>query len=116
MATVSVHNPENLQKGSAVDRYFFTVLASSMIAISLAGFVPSIANPAGRRAPLSMLAAAHGIVLLAWLVLFLVQSRLVASGRIATHRRLGITGIFLLLLISLWAIGRQSRWFAAASI
>lgn len=99
MATVSVQNPQKLQESSAVDRYFFTVIAASMIVVSFAGFMPSIANPAGRRAPLSLLAAAHGIAFLAWLVLFLMQSRLVASGRIATHRRLGITGIFLLLLM-----------------
>ncbi len=99
MATVSVQNSPKLQKNSAVDQYFFTVFATSMIVVSLAGFVPSLANPAGRRAPLTLLAAAHGIVFLAWLVLFVVQSRLVATRRIVTHRRLGIAGIFLLLLM-----------------
>ncbi len=99
MATVSVQNAPKLQKNSVVDRYFFTVIATSMIVVSLAGFVPSLANPAGRRAPLTVLAAAHGVVFLAWLVLFLVQSRLVATRRIVTHRRLGIAGIFLLLLM-----------------
>jgi hypothetical protein len=99
MATASVQNTPKLQRNSALDRYFFTVVATAMIAISLVGFLPSIVNPAGRRAPLSLLAAAHGIVFFAWLILFLVQSRLVATARIFTHRRAGIAGVFLLLLM-----------------
>ncbi len=99
MATVTVQDPSKLQRNSAVDRYFFTSAAIAMIAVSLAGFLPSIANPAGRRAPLTLLAAVHGIVFLAWQLLFLIQSRLVASGRIAMHRRLGLIGIFLLFLM-----------------
>jgi hypothetical protein len=53
MATAPVQNTRKLQKNSAVDRYFFTFVATSMIGISLVGFVPSIANPAERRAPVS---------------------------------------------------------------
>ena len=60
-----------------------------MIAFSLIAFLPSITHPAERRAPLSALAAAHGVVLFAWLLLFLVQSRLIATHRVAIHRRLG---------------------------
>jgi hypothetical protein len=41
---------------------------------------------------LSMLKHAHGLVMTAWFTLFLVQVRLVATGRTAVHRRLGIAG------------------------
>jgi hypothetical protein len=46
-------------------------MALTMIAISIAGFMPAIANPAGRHAPITLLASAHGIVFFAWLMLYL---------------------------------------------
>jgi hypothetical protein len=74
-------------------------MALAMIATSIAGFAPAIVHPAGRRAPLTLLAAAHGVVLLVWLLLFLSQSLLVATRRVGWHRRLGLTSILLLALI-----------------
>lgn len=83
----------------ADDRRYFTCMALVMIAISITGFLPAIVDPSSRRAPLTPLAAVHGIVYFAWLVLFLVQSRLVAMRRINLHRRLGLLGVFLLALM-----------------
>jgi hypothetical protein len=79
-----------------VQRWFFTGMALVMLMTVLLAFVPSIAHPAGRRAPLSILAAAHGIVFLAWLVIFLIQSWLVATRHVAWHKRLGLASIFIL--------------------
>ena len=56
------------------------------------GFGPSIAGPSNRTSPGATLVSAHGIVLLAWMLLFLTQAALVATGRTAVHRRLGILG------------------------
>ena len=81
------------------ERWYFTGMAIVMLAVSLAGFMPAIAHPATRRAPLSLLAAAHGIVFFAWLLLFLTQSLLVATRRVAWRRRLGLTSVVLLALI-----------------
>jgi hypothetical protein len=61
-----------------------------MIGVVLAGFLPSLLNTRGRRAPLSVLAGAHGVACAAWLGIFLVQSRLVARGRITVHRSVGV--------------------------
>jgi hypothetical protein len=74
-------------------------MALAMIATSLVAFVPSITHPAERRAPLSALAAAHGIVFFAWLLLFLVQSRLIATRHVAWHRRLGLASVGILALM-----------------
>ncbi len=82
-----------------VERWYLTGMAIVMLVVSIAGFAPAIVNPAGRRAPLTLLAAVHGIVFLSWLLLFLAQSLLAATGRIGWHRRLGLTSVVLLALM-----------------
>jgi len=77
----------------------WTWLALAMLAVAIAGFAPSIIDTAGRKAPLSPLAAAHGIVSFCWLGIFLVQGRLVATGRIALHRRIGGAASFILAVM-----------------
>jgi hypothetical protein len=72
------------------ERWFFTALACAMIATAIAGFLPSLVNGSERRAPLTPLAAAHGVMFFAWLLIFLVQARLVAGRRIRMHRRVGL--------------------------
>jgi hypothetical protein len=91
--------PSDQRRKVAVDRWYFSAIAPTMIAVSFAGFLPAIVKPEGRRAPLTMLVVAHGIVYLAWLVLFFVQSTLIATRHVAMHRRLGVTGAFLLALM-----------------
>jgi hypothetical protein len=99
MATAPCQTASELQIKSFVEPRFFTGMALAMIATSLAGFVPSIVHTAGRRAPLSPLAAAHGIVFFAWLLVFLVQSRLIATRHVALHRKLGLASVFILALM-----------------
>jgi hypothetical protein len=82
-----------------VERWYFTGMAIVMFAVSIAGFMPAIVHPAGRRAPLTLLAAAHGMVFFAWLLLFLAQSLLAATGRVQLHRRLGLSSVVLLVLM-----------------
>src|ERR1044071_4917852 len=83
----------------ALGRWFFSAMAALMIATSIGGFAPAILNPAGRRAPLSPLGAAHGIVFFAWLGIFLVQVLLIRSRRVAWHRRLGLASAFILPIL-----------------
>jgi len=71
-------------------------MALLFIATSIAGFLPAIVQPATRRAPLTLLAEAHGIVFFAWLLLYLAQSLLAANRLMDLHRRLGLTSIVLL--------------------
>jgi hypothetical protein len=83
----------------AAGRWFFVGMALVMIATTIAGFLPAIIDPATRRAPLTPLAEAHGIVTFMWLLLYLAQSLLIANRRVALHRRLGLTSVVLLALI-----------------
>lgn len=92
-ATVHVSSkPKNL----VVERWYFTALATALIAISVAGFAPALLNPAGRRGPVSALAAAHGIVFFLWQIVFLSQSLLIATLHVRWHRRLGVAAILIL--------------------
>jgi hypothetical protein len=86
-------------KANPVGQWFFVGMALVMIVITIAGFLPAIIAPATRRAPLTLLAAAHGIVFFMWLLLYLAQSLLVATRRVALHRRLGLTSVVLLALM-----------------
>ena len=53
----------------ATGRWFFVRMALVMIATSIGGFLPAIIEPATRRAPLTLLAEAHGIAFFMWLFL-----------------------------------------------
>ena len=82
-----------------VRRWFFTGMSLAMLIVAVAAFMPSIVHPAGRRAPVTLLVAAHGAVFFAWLLIFLVQSSLVATRHVAWHRRLGVASIFIFALM-----------------
>ena len=73
-----------------VERWFYISIALFMILLSVVAFGPSIIDQSKRNAPSTPLVTAHGIVVGAWLLLFLTQATLVATRRIAVHRRLGI--------------------------
>ena len=101
MATVSHAFAQNKIE-TALDRWYFTALALALIAISIAGFAPSVVATEDRRAPLSMLATVHGIVFFLWQILFLAQSLLIANRRVDLHRRMGvIAGCVLAFMIPL---------------
>ena len=75
-----------------VDHWFYISVGLFLILLSVAGFGPSIVDQSRRNAPLTPLVIAHGVAAAAWLVLFLLQSILVATRWTAVHRRLGRIG------------------------
>lgn len=95
----ALYGPAPIVQHAWVKRWFFTGMALTMIAISIAGFMPAIVNPASRHAPITLLASAHGIVFFVWLTLYLAQSLLIATRRVSWHRRLGLTSIVVLALM-----------------
>ena len=63
--------------------------------IRLAELAPSDTGGSGLGAPeLPLYVVAHGALATAWLVLFLVQTLLISSGRRAVHQKLGVGGLF----------------------
>jgi hypothetical protein len=69
--------------------WFYAGTAVFAMLFSIAAFGPSMVHTSGRLGPLTGLVAAHGVVFFAWLLIFLSQSVLVRTGRLAFHRRLG---------------------------
>jgi hypothetical protein len=75
------------------DDVFFTTLSVFMLLIVLVGFAPSYFLRGAVFAPLpSVLVHLHGAVFSAWIILFVVQSSLVAAGNVRLHRKLGVFG------------------------
>src|SRR4051812_24142213 len=82
------------------ERPLYTAAALVGALVVLAGFAPSYyLNSFFGVADLTALKHVHGVVMTAWFVLFFVQARLAATGRIATHRQLGVAGIFVAMLV-----------------
>ena len=74
------------------------------IMLVIAGFGPSIVDRSNRVAPLTPLVVTHGLLFTGWLLLFVTQSVLVATGRMAQHRRIGILGLMLAVTMLLMSV------------
>jgi hypothetical protein len=89
--------------GSTYDRRFYGGMAVAMGLTVLAGFARTYYGPlaiGGPRATLSGgpwtdVVHAHAAFFTTWVVLFIVQTALVANRRVAVHRKLGIAGAVL---------------------
>lgn len=82
------------------DRRFFTGMAVASLLTVAIGFGPTYyLRGAFGAPPLSTLVHLHGIVFTSWIVLFLTQTSLIAAGRADLHRRLGVAGGVLALLM-----------------
>jgi hypothetical protein len=82
------------------ERMFWSGLCFAIAAVVIAGFSRTyfltyyFGGP-----PLSLLVHAHGLVFTSWIVLLLVQTSLVAANRTKVHRKLGIVGGVLAVLM-----------------
>jgi hypothetical protein len=91
-------------------------MATAAMLTVFAGFAPTYYfRSLTGTAPLSVLIHAHAVANSAWIVLFLGQATLVATGHTAVHRRLGIFGAVLATLIVVLGIitavhGARSGW------
>ena len=94
-----------------------TWVAIAAAAIVFAGFAPTyylkvwFGTP-----PLPWLVHLHGALMTSWLLMFLIQVQLVGSGRTAWHRRLGVAGALLAVLIVILATTVAIRWAARESV
>jgi hypothetical protein len=82
------------------DRIFFGGMSIVILAIVFAGFMRTfyLSSYFGRPA-LSPLRVLHGTAFTSWVVLFAIQTTLIAAGRRELHRRLGYAGAVLAALM-----------------
>lgn len=85
------------------DRLFYSGMAVAMGLTVFAGFASTYylrlfaGGPKATlsKGPFTALVHVHGALFTAWVLLFIVQTTLVASRRVAVHRRLGVAGAVL---------------------
>ncbi len=85
---------------SVIDRWIFVFMAAFFVVTTLVGFIPDVINKevaiqAGQRPPWPLVAHIHAVVMGSWLLLLLAQSLLMATGRRAFHKQLGMIAIVL---------------------
>lgn len=104
------------------ERRFFTGMALAMAAAAFVGFAPTYYLAEWNDAPRPLLTPSvhiHGALCTAWMLLLVVQARLIAARRPDIHRLAGIAGAALGLAILvtgfLIAIGSERRVHTAAN-
>lgn len=109
MATIAGVAPERARRpdallgtprAHALDRWIFVVMAVWFIAITLTGFVPDSMMKlamikAGARAPFPPVLHVHAVLMGSFLLLLLAQTLMVATGRCALHKQVGIAAFVL---------------------
>jgi len=105
-------------RGLSAERRFYCGMAIAMIVLTLIGFAPSfyfigIVHYPRPNPTLTPLVVAHGVLFSAWMLLFAAQAGLIAANRRDLHRRLGVAGFLLAVLlvpmIYLAAVGQVAR-------
>ena len=82
------------------ERFFYTSMAAAFMIIVFGGFAPTYyLRPYFHARPLGPLLHIHGLIFSAWIVLLLIQTALVATKRTSVHRRLGIAGALIAILM-----------------
>lgn len=84
------------------DAWFFPAILAVMWLILLGGFMPGFVaslQPGGQSYPL--LVHVHAVVFFGWITFLSMQVGLVRSGKLAWHRRMGITGAVLAVAVVL---------------
>lgn len=76
------------------DHRFYSAMAIVAAVVTLGGFA-SVYIPHASAGTVPAIIHLHAAVFMSWLVLFIVQTQLVAARRLRLHRRLGTAGVFL---------------------
>jgi hypothetical protein len=86
--------------GRRYDHYFFSGMALLMLATVFEGFARTYYLAGVFRAPLpSLIIHVHGAAFSCWILLLVAQTSLISVGRVDIHRRLGIAGFVLAILM-----------------
>jgi len=97
MATTAAVAPAQFDaRAEVAGSRFYVRIAATSLAVALAGFAPTYWAPMARGAlHVPPLVHVHATLFFGWTLLFLVQTRLAAAGRIDHHQELGVAGVSL---------------------
>ena len=84
---------------ASADHRFYVGTAILSLAIAIAAFGPGLIDTSTRRGALTPLAAVHAVIFTGWLVLYLLQTVLASTGNVRLHRRLGVGGMVLAIVM-----------------
>src|SRR5580765_3242439 len=98
VAVKSDRMPSATSRRRQLDHVYFTAMSILMATGIGIGFSRTYSRriAAGTTTPLIHV---HGAVFAAWMVLFVLQTALVASGNTRLHRRVGVAGVFFAVLM-----------------
>jgi hypothetical protein len=93
------------RRGKRIDDFFFAGMSLLILGTVFLGFARSyfLAGTIYAHLP-SAIIHAHGIVFSCWIVLFATQTALVSIGKVSLHRKLGVFGAVLAILIVLLGV------------
>jgi hypothetical protein len=84
------------KEGARLRISFFLFMAVTMLTLNLLGFAPSyFLRSLYDVPPLPLHLHIHGALFIAWFLLYLAQTFLVAARNISLHRKLGVAGVLL---------------------
>jgi len=112
--SIDVAAPLNLAPAKTEERLFFLGMSIALLVTVFAGFAPTFyLKPFSDRGhpPLSPLVQAHGLIFSSWIILLLVQTSLVTAGKTSLHRKLGMLGgllAVLMVVFGTWAAVRMA--------
>lgn len=103
MSTVAAIRKPTVVPSPKYDRVFYSGMAILMALTVLVGFAPtyysrifgSAPMHTISNAPMSIVAHVHGALFSTWVLLFVVQTALIAKHRVKVHRTLGVAGAVL---------------------
>jgi len=105
---MAISTPLDVAPGRpAGERPLYSGAAIVALLVVFAGFAPTYFLKGAFGGPeLSAIKHVHGLVMTAWFTLFLAQVLLVANGKVRLHRKVGVAGIALAILVL--AVGMQT--------
>jgi hypothetical protein len=101
MSAQAVIGASRAQSSARRHPAFFPAMSSLLIVFVFLGFAPTYYLRPVSAGPIPAYLHVHGAAMTAWFLLLLVQTALIATRRRAVHRRLGIAGAFVAVMIVL---------------
>jgi hypothetical protein len=94
MSTITVTVPDRPFAAALSAERFYVQMAVVCLAIAVVGFAPTYWVPLLRGTlDVSPITHVHAMLFYGWLLLFLKQSSLAASGRLVRHKEMGVFGV-----------------------